>query len=368
MRSSQKNKIIGIITLVLAIFYLILFSNINYSFANPNNNSLRIPLNYSISEFSDKKGSIDNISSIDIELPSSTWQLTQIELNFSNIEYTMRAINTIEDSPTGNNLFLYKHGLLGLGVQVILNTSTNIYGAYIKLNVSQPHSMDNISIQILGYNSSINAPNSIIFGGVDLNYTVTEGWNYQKFTSPIALPKGNYFLVMVGTIQAGANYHWNYNNINPNNPDLYTSEKDELGWTNGTQGSPFLYKLDQEITETDIYPEKYNMTAEINGQAYKILNNTYSGSGYLKVSGIDFYPNDPILNIPIKNNRFLFDLNYNTKLKNQFLSNAFVTINEEQDNFWEIFPNIFRYNYNYSIKIKLPNNWYDLAVLKDGLD
>ena len=339
-----------------------------YSFANPNNNSSKIPLNFSISEFSDKKGSIDNISSIGIGLPSSTWQVTQIELNFSNIEYYMRAINTIEAISTGNNLFLYKHGLKGLGVQIILNTSTVIYGAYVKLNISQPHPMDNISIQILGYNSSINAPNSFIYGDVGLNYTVTEGWNYQKFTSPIALPKGNYFLVMVGDIQAGARYHWNYNSINPNNPELYTSENDGLGWINGTQGSPFLYKLDQEITERDIYPEKYNMTAEINGQAYKILNNTYSGSGYLKVSGIDFCPNDPMLNIPIETNRFLFDLNYNTKLKNQFLSNAFVTVSEEEDNFWEIFPNISRCNYNYSIKIQLPNNWYDLSVLKDDTE
>ncbi|MFW9820364.1 MAG: hypothetical protein ACFFE5_12205, partial [Candidatus Thorarchaeota archaeon] len=104
------------------------------------------------------------------------------------------------------------------------------------------------------------------------------------------------------------------------------------------------------------------------GHSYKIQNKTHSGSGYLKVSDIDFYPNEPMIYIPIKTNRFLFDLNYDTILKNQFLSNAFVTINEEQDNFWEIFPNIFRCNYNYSIKIKLPNSWYDLAVLKDGLD
>ncbi|MFW9820935.1 MAG: hypothetical protein ACFFE5_15110 [Candidatus Thorarchaeota archaeon] len=233
MRSSQKNKIIGIITLLLSIFSLILFSNMKYSFAGTYDNSLRLPLNFSISEFSYKKGAMDNISFIDIELPSSTWQLTQIELNFTNIEYYMRGINAIEDNDTGNNLFLYKHGLQGLGVQIKLNTTTIIYGAYIKINISQLHPMDNIDVQITGYNSSTNAPNNIIYGNVDINYSVPESWNYQNFSSPLELPKGNYFLVMKGSVQAGAKYHWNYNNINPNNPDLYTSENYGSSWTNG---------------------------------------------------------------------------------------------------------------------------------------
>ncbi|MFX0004900.1 MAG: hypothetical protein ACFE9J_15655, partial [Candidatus Hermodarchaeota archaeon] len=368
MRKSKKNKIMGTTALFLSIFYLILFCNVKNSIAAPNNNSLTIPLNYSILEFSDKKGTLDNVSSIGIDLPSSTWQITQIELNFTNIEYYMRQIYTIEDKVSGNDLFIDKHGVKGLGVQIELNTSTIIYGAYIKINASLAHSMDDVHVQITGYNSSINAPNNIIYGNVDLNYTVAIGWNYQNFTSPIALPKGNYFLVMGGYVHAGAMYHWNYNNIDPNNPDLYISQNNGLGWINGTQGSPFLYKLDQQITEKDVYPEKYNMTAEINGQSYKVLNNTHSGSGYLKVSGIDFSPDEALLFIPIKTNKFLFDLNYDTKLKNQFLSNAFVTITEEEDNFWQIIPNIYRYNYNYSIKIQLPNKWYDLTVLKDGID
>ncbi|MFX1432124.1 MAG: hypothetical protein ACFFCY_18295, partial [Promethearchaeota archaeon] len=195
MRSSNKNKIIGSTALFLSIFYLILFCNVKTSIAAPNNNSLTIPLNFPILEFSDKKGTLDNLSSIGIELPSSTWQITQIELNFTNIEYYMRRINTIEDKVSGNDLFIDKHGVRGLGVQIELNTSTIIYGAYIKINASLAHSMDDVHLQITGYNSSINAPNNIIYGNVDLNYTVAIGWNYQNFTSPIALPKGNYFLV-----------------------------------------------------------------------------------------------------------------------------------------------------------------------------
>ncbi|MFX1464587.1 MAG: hypothetical protein ACFFBF_16305, partial [Promethearchaeota archaeon] len=338
------------------------------SFAVTNNNSLTVPLNFSIFEFSDKKGVINNARSIDIELPSSTWQITQIELNFTNIEYYKREINTVEDNATGKDLFLRKNNIEWLGVQIELNTTTIIYGAYININVTLPHPMDNINVQITGYNILTNAPNSIIYGEIDLNYTIGNGWYYQNFTSAIELPEGNYFLVMGGTIQASAIYQWNYNFINPKNPDLYISQNDGLGWTNGSQGSPFLYKLDQENLEKDVYPEKYNMTAEIDGRSFKVLNNTQSGSGYLKVSDIDFCPCEAILNIPIKTNKFLFDLNYVTNLKNQFLSNAIVIITEEEDNFWKIFPNIYRYNHNYFIKIQLPNRWYDLTVLKDGID
>ena len=367
LRFSKKNKILAITTLFLSISYLILFCNIKISFVAASNNSLITPLNFPILEFSDKKGTINNISSIDIELPSSTWYITQIEMNFTNIEYYMDNINTVEDIASEDDLFLDKHGLEGLAVQIKLNLTTTIYGAYIKINIKEPHALDNIYVQITGYNSSINAPNDIVYGQVDLNYTIANGWNYQNFTSPIKLPKGNYFLVMGGNVHAGGQYHWYYNNTNPNNPDLYISENHGFGWINGIQGSPFLYKLAQKVKEKDIFPETYNMTAEINGESYKILNGTHNGSGYLKLSDIYFSPNAEILHIPIKTNRFFFNLSYYTKLKNQFLSDAFVIITEE-DNFWKILPDISRVKYNYSIKIQLPNSWYNLAVFKDTID
>lgn len=368
MRNSKKKKNIVITTLFLSIFFLILFCNIKISFATDSNNSLVIPLNFQIFEFSDKKGTINNISSIDIELPSSTWDITDIEMNFTNIEINKREIKTIEDTPSKDDLFLDKHNLEGLGVQIKLNDPITICGVYLNIKTSDTHTLDEVYVQIRGYNSSINAPNSTIYGYVDLNYTIVDGWNYQNFTSPITLPKGNYFIVMGGFVQAAGVYYWYYNDFNPNNPDLYRSENHGSGWISGIQGSPFLYKLDQEIKERDVYPEEFNMTAEINGDYHKILNGTHIGSGTLKLPGIDFSPNDEILHIPIKTNRFFFNLSYHLKLKNQILSNAFVNITEKEDNFWKIIPDINRCNYNYSIKIELPNNWYNLIVSKDNID
>jgi hypothetical protein len=368
MRNLIKKNNIVISFLVFSFFFLILFHYINISRAMGSSNSLLIPLNYQIFEFSDKKGEINNISSIDIDLPSSTWTITDIEMNFTNLEYFEPDIKTIEDTPIKDDLFLDKHNVEGLGVQIKLNDTTTISGVYLYVKTLLPHTLDEIGVQIRGYNSSINAPNITIYGGVDLNFTIADGWNYQNFPSPINLSKGNYFLVMEGSVHAAGEYHWYYNDLNPNNPDLYISENNGFGWGNGTQGSPFLYKLVQEIKKKDVYPEEVNMTAEINGDYHKILNGAHGGSGYLILSAIEFSPNNEILHILIKNNRFLFTLSYYLKLKNQFLSNAFVSITENEDNFWKIIPHLNRCNYNYSVKIELPNNWYNVSVFKDDID
>jgi len=263
-------------------------------------NSLLIPLNYQILERSDKKGGENNISSIYIDLPSPTWNVTNIEMNFTNIEYFNPDIKIIEDTPTKDDLFLDKHNLEGLGVQIKLNDTITISGVYFYVKTLLNHTLDEIYVRIRGYNSSINTPNITIYGEVDLNNTIADGWNYQNFPSPISLPKGNYFLVMEGYVHAAGEYHWYYNDLNPNNLDLYISKKNGTGWVNSTQGSPFLYKLVQEIKKKDVYPEEVNMTAEINGDYHKILNGAYSGSGYLKLSSIDFSPNDEILHILLK--------------------------------------------------------------------
>ncbi|MFX1530584.1 MAG: hypothetical protein ACFFBC_05690 [Promethearchaeota archaeon] len=367
-RTLEKYKNIVRTTLCLSIFFLILFSNINLSFAEDSENSIMIPLNFQTFEFSDKGETINNISSIEIELPSSTWDITHLEMNFTNIGYYMRDIEIIEDNATKDDLYLDKRDVEGLGVQIKLNESATIFGVYLNIKTSLTHALDEVTVQIKGYNSSINAPNNTFYGSLDLNYTITDGWNYQNFTSPIPLPKGNYFLVLEGYIHASGEYHWYYNDFNPNNPDLYRSENYGSGWINGTQGSPFLYKLVQEIKKEEVYPEEFNMTAEIMGDYHKILNGVHIGSGTLNLPDIELSPNEEILHIPITPFKFFFNLSYHVKLKNQFLSNAFVNITEKEDNFWKVIPDINRCNDNYSIKFEFPNNWYNVMVFKDNLD
>jgi hypothetical protein len=354
--------------IISTLIFSILFFNFKITFAADNNRSLRIPLNFEVNEFSDNKDTLNNVSTIDIELPSSTWNLKDMEFNFTNIKYHKRVIKTIEDTPNNDNLFLDKHTIEGLAVQIKLNHTTTISGAYINIRTLANHTLDEVNVQIRGYNSSINAPNSSVYGSGSLNMTIVDGWNYQNFGSAIRLPKGNYSLVMEGSVHAGGEYHWYYNDFNPNNPDLYISRNEGSGWINGISGSPFLYKLDLGIRAVEIYPEEFDMTAEINGSSYKILNGTHKGTGFLRLPNIDFSPNDDILHIPITSHKFFFNLSYHLKMRNLFRSNAFVRIAEEDDNFWEIIPEITRYNYNYSIGVNLPNNWYNLSVFKDSID
>ncbi|MFW9822588.1 MAG: hypothetical protein ACFFE4_06620, partial [Candidatus Thorarchaeota archaeon] len=363
----KKNNIL-IPILVLSFFSLILCHYSNFSFASISSDSLLIPLNYQIIERSDKKGGISNISSIDIDLPSSTWGITDIEMNFTNIGYFKEDIKIIEDAPVKDDIFLDKHNVEGLGVQIKLNYTTKIFGVYLYINSLQNHTLDEIFVKISGFNPSINSPNETIYGEVDINSTIGDGWNYQEFPSPISLSKGNYFLVLEGYVHAAGEYHWYYNDLNPNNPDLYISKKNGTGWINGTQGSPFLYKLVQGIEMKNVYPEEHDMTAEINGDYHKVLNGAQAGSGYLMLSGIEFSPNNGILHVSINNNRFLFNFSYYLKLKNRSLSEASVSITEEEDNFWKIIPYLKRYNYNYSVEIELPSNWYNIVVLKDNFD
>ncbi|MFX1445752.1 MAG: hypothetical protein ACFFHV_20240 [Promethearchaeota archaeon] len=370
MLKSRKSKIRIITILFVSILFLILLSNVEISLANGDNNELTVEnLKFQFIENSKDRGIINNINSIDLELPSSTWNVTDIKLNFTDIEWVREVVN-VEEKGTQDDNFLEKNNMFGLGVQLKLEEAITIFGAYINIRIESPHSGDNIYVKLRGYDSSINAPNSTVYGEVKVNRTISDGWNYQNFSTPITLPKGNFSLVMEGTIQAAAKYYWYCNDTNPKNPGLYRSENSGSGWINGIQGSPFLYKLDQKIIG-DFYPSKSNMTAEIEEETYNILDDFLPGSGNLLLSDKNFSPNDIILHIEINNNlskNLIFNLSYNINLRNEFSSKGYVKINEKEDNIWVISPEIIRYNYNYSIDFEYPTNWYNLNVSKNSKD
>ena len=47
-------------------------------------------------------------------------------MNFSNIEYYKRELKTIEDNPSNDDIFIDKHNIEGLGIQISLNETTTI--------------------------------------------------------------------------------------------------------------------------------------------------------------------------------------------------------------------------------------------------
>ncbi|GAH81291.1 unnamed protein product, partial [marine sediment metagenome] len=206
-----------------------------------------------------------------------------------------------------------------------------------------------------------------------------EKWYIQNFTDPIELSKGNYTLVLNGSALRWpqdklTKYRWYYNEDNPMNPELYSSYFYPLEnkWTNGTKGSPFLYKLDQKLNFS-FKPEDINMHAEIDGDSFPVIEGVGSIKGDLSIPNVDYSSATDTLPISIKNNKsnsLLFNATYRYKLKHILNSGGTVSIKESFNNTWTINPNFTRPSNNpsnnYSIKFQYPTSWFNLTVFKNG--
>ncbi|MGB5911030.1 MAG: hypothetical protein WBH31_07560, partial [Promethearchaeia archaeon] len=360
------------LNLILLAFVLGFFFQINYSKAQVDGESLTFPANFTMEEFTENINRLDNTTSIEIPLLSRSWNLTSLQLNFSNIKLQSE-IKPIEDQehPSDYERIYYttpSRKTYGLGVQINLTETTRIFGAYI-YGYKSPETTEIIQVQIRGYNDAENKPNDTIYAFTNLNISLIPGWYIQNFNSSVKLPKGNYYLVLFGIVSGDSDYYWAYNEDDPKDPNLYTS-KYTYNWWIGTQNAPYLYKLIQKVNKS-YNPEEINMTAEINGGSYDILNSTSPYSGILSVNGLNWNVNDTNLHIPIKNDLEIelnFTLDYDIKLKNYLPSNASVLIEAEKDNIWTLTPKITKYFWNYSIKFYYPSNWDDLMVFRDDVN
>jgi len=226
MKKTKKLNIIGLVSIALFVF-LSLISRIDVITANGIGPSQSFNTNFVLEEYSKFNETDQNVNSINISLPSSSWSIQDIELNFTNIQFIEN--NTIEDKQYGNSYVINFQNepqkLLGVGVQIQLNVSTTIYGVYIyarKIITSEI-----IQVQLRGYDSVHDTPNNTIYSSTNINVNTTAGWYFQNFSTPISLPIGNYFLVLNGTnISTGPNtyYYWYYNGLDPKNPNLNVSE------------------------------------------------------------------------------------------------------------------------------------------------
>ena len=367
MMLNTRNKKLAISSaIVLSILILGLFQSINYSYAQGNEHTVNLPQNFTIDEISEHNGTTVNADSIDINLPSSVWNVSDIELEFSDINFT-RQLLTVTEEELGE-----KSATVNEALAVLINVSDTImlYGVQISGWVYKPDPGDVVSIQIRGYNASKNAPNDNIILSQPINMSTTRQWWNQSFSSPIPLTKGNYSLVLNVTdvfFQQGK-YYWNYNNYNPENPYLYASEYRSGSWSDGIQGEPFSCKLDQKVI-SDFYPETYDMHAEIGGIPRKIYNGTEPGTGNASISNIDYAPGSENFNIPISINRpysFIFNCSYNITFKNSFSSDGTLTI-KQNSNEWSIMPVINRTDGNYTVKFSYPNSWDSFSVSKNEI-
>ncbi|MFW9874567.1 MAG: hypothetical protein ACFFG0_15790, partial [Candidatus Thorarchaeota archaeon] len=356
------------------ISFLYLTQNIQTVLSSNSDNSLEIDTKFEMTEYSTSLGIYSNIDIIDFELPSPTWEIDEIELNFTNVEFGIEE-KTIENNPIGSFIIEKFQDSYGYSVQIIINDPTVIYGVVIYGN-NESSLYKPIYVQINGYNNTTNSPNNIVYGTPELlnmSYSLTPSWHTQTFVDPISLSEGNYYLLINGSAigeSPKSKYKWYYNNVNPNYPELNISKYNGASWTAGEQGTPFLHKLIQKVNYS-FFPEEINMTAELEGNLFQISNQDHPGKGYLKKSNINYHPNNKNVKIKIKNNKtesLNFTLKYNLNINNEFLAPGFLEIRYNSNNTWSVFPWIERFSDNHTLKFNYPFNWYNILIFKNQQD
>jgi len=358
---------------LFSISILILFFNFNNVVAQNNEISLTTYSEFGLLESAEKIDTKQCNDSIYISLPSASWNLTDIELNFTDIKLE-REIKIIENNST--DFGTLRAAVPGLGVQMNISAPTTIFGVYIFGAAIGDVETELIYVQITGYNSGNNEPNDTIYGSTSLNISGTLGWHLQTFDEGIPLSPGQYYLIINATEFTdfdNLNVYWFFNDENPIFPNLYVASYywgllSGWSWKSATQDKPFLYKIIQR-TNRSYYPENINMTAEIGENFYPILNGTELGTGYLKAGALNFSPNEENVYISIKNNKsvkLFFNLSYKIGIKKEFFSAGSAIIKENLNINWTLTPEISRIYQNYSVKFTHPNSWYNLNVFRDG--
>ena len=370
MKNSRKIRTLIMSSMILSMFFLILFHNISVSYAQSNGETLSISSNFEMFEYSDKTGIKNDINSIDFTLPSSTWNVTDIELNFTSVKLGSE-IKTIENGGGSNYYTIGWTEELGYGVQINITEQTTIFGVCIYGHRDVIEPKNDVFIQIRGYKEHPdNIPNKTIYGSEKININTIPNWYIQTFSTPIDLPVGYYYLIINGSnlTEDDTSYNWRYNHIDPTYQDLHVAKYDGSSWSDDGIGKTLRYKLIQRVNRS-YNPEEINMTVEFDGINYNVTNGTIPYTGNTTISNKNFSPNNENLHIPVKNNKsieLLLNLSYRIKLKNKFSTEASVLIKGLSDNAWSLTPNIDRTNDNYSVKFKYPNSWYNLTVFRDG--
>ncbi|MFX1530796.1 MAG: hypothetical protein ACFFBC_06760, partial [Promethearchaeota archaeon] len=363
------NHILPVISVLFTtIFVLNTVQYIDISHAQGIDTPILLSSKFQMKEYAENIDNNTGVSSIDIPLPSETWNITNIELNITDIKLG-KEVKPIEDKGQSIQI-IDSRGKLGYGVELNITEPTILFGVYIYGYITGTPVYP-VYVQIQGYDVGIDAPDENILGSTLINIS-SPGWHLQMFEEEISLTSGKYYLVINGSeLEFPADkstYNWFYNSSGTLNPLLNTAVYDN-DWKKDKTGEPFLHKLVQRVNRS-FNAEEVNMTAEFNGSSYPILDGPTQGTGNLTVNEL-ITPNSTNFNIAIRNNRsidLLFNVSYHIKLVNIFLSDGQVQLIEGVANRWVLTPEINRIYYNYTVKFDYPTSWYNFSVLRNGLD
>ncbi|TFG17194.1 MAG: hypothetical protein EU531_03950 [Promethearchaeota archaeon] len=326
-----------------------------------------------------KKGSQTENVSIQVDLPSESWNIKDMELNFTQINFEPE-VKIIENNTLhGTYKRVYNKNpspeqhIFAQAVQLNIEDPSLIYGVYIYgyNYLSHPGSP---FIQLQGFDTINKQPNGTVFRSVALNMSDSADWYLQKFDVPILLNPGNYSVVLNGMgiptyTETNAGFYWAYNEIDPLDNNLYTSEFID-DWSTSVIGEPFLYKIIQKLNTT-IYPEAINMTAELDTQSFPVSNGNGHGKGYLKRDEINYHANKQNVEIRIKNNKtqhLRFNIDYNFNIYNIYNVTGISTIKYNDSIEWKVFPEITRYSNNDTVRFNYPKNWDNIQVTKNSVN
>jgi len=365
----RKTKVLIIINMTLLIFLLGLNSRPNNANAQSNGDSLTIDVNYSIHEFANFSTIQTNTNNINISLPSTKWNITNLELDFNNIKLG-EEVQSIEE---GGDSFksIYK-SVKGYGVQLNITEDITLLGVYIYGYLEAIPKSD-VYVQINGYGQANDLPNNTVYGEpVQINISSIPNWYIQSFPEPISLSKGNYYLVVNGSAYItsdNSKHNWFLNEDDSIHTNLYISKYDGSDWSIEGQGKPFRHKLIQR-TDQSYNPEAINMTIEVDGNIYNITDDL-PGSGKVDIHNINLPLNQTDLIFPVYHNQsveLMFNVSSILELENYLASPGTLQISETHDIHWSVIPIINPDFSNYTVKFNFPQNWLDVNVLRNDIN
>lgn len=366
----NKDFRILIAFLLLLVSFLSCFVNINSSNANIDTAFHTENTQFSYFQFIENNGQSYNISELEISLPSSPWNLSYFEANFTDININQEQVY-FENNPT-NYYILNKNYNSKLALQLNITEPTIIYS--IEIYARRDSQFAPAYIQINGFDIATQKPNNTIFyQPVEFNASTTEGWYTQTFTNPSTLNPGNYSLIIDGSAlisTPAVSYFWYNNIVNTTNPDLLIWTNDGSSWSTGMKNQTFLHKFIQKATGI-INPEDLDMHLELNGDSYAVSDGISPGTGNVTIKNVNFSPIESILTIPISTNKtveLIFNCSYYMKLRGKFDIFGSVLINYRTQNFWEASFIVDKIYLNNSIKFYYPSNWQNLSIFQNDID
>ncbi len=373
MKFIKKRKSALILSLGFLIFVSLLFQNSKLSLGQPqfSNETISLSSSFSMLEFSEDEHIKENDNSVNITLPSSTWNITDLKINFTSIKMGLE-VNEVEIEHSEDEAVIDK-SKTQYAVQINLTKPTKIFAVEI-YGQTVVEAENDLYAEIRGYGDGgdPNAPNTTVYGSTVLNISYRQDWYVQTFSNLIDLPSGYYYLVINGSsinVNEKAKYYWYYNQSSTKNPNLRTYEYDS-GWATLSIGEPFLYKIHQRVNES-YNPSEINMTVEFEGNPYEVSDGINPYSGDITIPVNNYSPGIEYLNLPIKNNRsieLLVNYSYQIKQKNLFSADGSILIREGLMNFWAVTPEFNRTDGNYSIQFNYPSNWIWPSVFKNGIN